>query len=202
MNKAIVAAIAVILAAFLAFLEKSNSSERAEQSALIGILYQRVDALEEKYLRVVTQNQIQASKITKLTIELSDKYSPDEALKTYIDNMPFPAWVKVVNGSGSAAEFTMWHLNREYEDVFNIRKESYIGKTDFEVWPQRLALGFYENDLSILNTEISACNREEIKYTPIGPIMESTEFVQVCKWRTKIMGKRAVAGQLLPSSGS
>lgn len=201
MNKTLIAAITTMLVGFLAFSADYISSLRSKDTEMISVLYERVGSLETMYTEVLSQNQSQVQEITKLNIQLAAKYLPDEALKEYLDNMPLPAWVKIVREEGGRPQFVMWYLNKEYEESFGIKKDLYIGKTDFDIWPKEIALGFYENDLSVFESLVSSCEMEEIKYTPLGPRMEGpTDIAKVCKWVTKIRGERAIAGQLLPTT--
>lgn len=199
MNGAVVGVVATILVGLIAFTADYIASTRVQDVELVKVLYNRVENLEGQYRKVAIMNQAQAANITKLTIQLATKYEPDQAVKEYIENMPFPAWVKVTQGEADDQEFVMWYLNEEYERMFSIPKERYIGKTDFDIWPKDIALGFYVNDLAVLNSSTSNCSDERITYTPTGPLIEgTTEHAQICKWPTVIGGKKAVAGQLLP----
>lgn len=199
MNGAIIGVIATLVVGVLAFTADYVSSTRVQDVELVKVLYSRVESLEGKYRRVALENRDQAANIAKLTIQLATKYEPDKVVKEYIENMPFPAWVKVTQGVADEQEFVMWYLNEEYERMFSIPKERYIGKTDFDIWPKEIALGFYQNDLAVLHSLTGNCTDERISYTPTGPLIEGTpEHAQICKWPTTIGGKKAVAGQLMP----
>jgi hypothetical protein len=198
-NGALVGIVTTVLVGLIAFTADYIASTRVQDVELVKVLYERVGTLEGQYRKVALANQAQAASITKLTIQLATKYEPDQAVKEYIENMPFPAWVKVTQGDTDSPEFIMWHLNDKYERVFSVPKERYIGKTDFDIWPKAIALGFYENDLEVLHSLTSNCADERITYTPTGLRIEgTTEHAQICKWPTTIGGKKAVAGQLMP----
>lgn len=201
MNGAVIGVIGTLAVGLLAFAAEYIASTRMQDVDLVRVLYERVEDLEGRYREVALANQSQAENITKLTIQLATKYEPDQAVKEYIDNMPFPAWVKVTQGDTDSPELVMWYLNDEYEEAFGVTKEKYIGKTDFNIWPKDIALGFYERDLAVLSSLSSHCSDESVLYTPIGPLVEATpEHAQICKWPTTIGGKRAVAGQLMSHS--
>lgn len=202
MNGYLTAAAAVVVGLF-ALIGDSLISEKNENIELVKVLYDRVENLESKYVKLSSTNHDQANSILKLRMQLATKYEPDQTIKDYIENMPFPAWVKVVQGDLNSPEFVMWYLNEAYERTFDVTKERYIGKTDSEIWPKGLALEFYKNDLLVLNSFSSNCRDESINYTPLGPLAKGeTEDTQVCKWPTTIGGKRAVAGQIMPLNNS
>lgn len=199
MAKYYITAIAAVLVGLIAYFSDVSTSSKTESTELVKVLYDRVKSLETNSIKVNQINHEQANSILKLRLQLATKYEPDDAVKAYIDNMPFPAWVKVTQGEVDAPEFVMWYLNESYESTFNKTRELYIGNTDFDIWPDPIAKRFYAKDLAVLSTYDSLCEDERMKYTPVGPkAVPKIRDVIVCKWNTTINGKRAVAGQVMP----
>lgn len=204
MNKGLVAAVVPLVVGLLVLIASLFGTESGKEVSQVKTLYDRVGALEDKYREVQLLNQKQTEKIAKLTIELATKYAPDLAVKEFMDNAPFPAWTKIAGEGGTIP--VMWHINSNYELDYKVSKEFYVGKTDYQVWPLEVADGFYKTDLFVLQNLIGTCEEESIKYTPTGPLLgplkdEPPTSVMICKWPTKIMGKLAIAGVVLPKGG-
>lgn len=86
------------------------------------------------------------AEITRLIVklQLGDITSPDAALRAYLDSIKFPSWCKIYDENENS--FYMWHLNRAYELFYDISFNSYIGRTDFDLYPQNIAQEYYNND--------------------------------------------------------
>lgn len=76
-------------------------------------------------------------------------------LLAILDNMPFMAWYKDINGIFIA-------VNQPFADGCGKTKEEIIGKTDFEVWPYELALKYLNDDLDVITTQKKKSIEEEI----------------------------------------
>lgn len=187
----VLAAVAAITVGVLTIIGDHLTSENHKDVELVKVLFERVEALETQYEGLIATNQTQAMNITKLKIQLATKYEPDEAVKEYIDNMPFPAWVKVVQGDLESPVFVMWYLNEAFEDFTGIPKEKYIGKTAFDLYPEEVAMKFQLADEEVLKEFSSLC------VTRPRTDKGNREHTQVCKWPTKVRGKDAVAGQMI-----
>jgi len=73
-------------------------------------------------------------------------------LKSFIDQMEFPAWIKVVRRDGDNIKFVMLEINLAYTEVFGIKRTDYVGKTDHDVWPKEIADSFSISDLRVWST--------------------------------------------------
>ena len=71
----------------------------------------------------------------------------EERFQIYMNNSPAIAWAK--DDQGRIA-----YLNRAYEERFHIRLADWLGKTDFEVWPPKIAQQFWESDQKVLASGI------------------------------------------------
>lgn len=191
-----------LVVGFLAMKADVYSASKGTETQLISILYDRVSTLEKRQTEMSESNKKQSLRITQLTIELAKKYESSEVLKKYLNTMPFPAWIKVVELNDNDPVFKMWHINPKYESEFGVSNERYLGKTDFQIWEVSMAKEFYRNDLAVYNSRSNLCEEEHLKYTPLGPSFQPLlETVKVCKWATTIDGKSAIAGQLFRSGG-
>lgn len=66
-----------------------------------------------------------------------------ERLKAFTSNSAVLAWMK-------DAEGRYVFLSGNYIQRFNLKPEDFLGKTDFELWPQEIAEEFRENDRKVL----------------------------------------------------
>jgi hypothetical protein len=156
------------------------SVKMADASSLTELnakLYERLAQLEERVEK-------QARQITTLTIELSRKYEPDGALRSYMNNMPFPAFIKIVErDAANNPIFINWHINPAYQTRYEIDRAAYKGATDFEMWPKEIATAYNSFDRYVLAIGKAQCDIV-IKQ-------------RVCKWPTIVEGKQAIAGIIL-----
>ena len=184
---AVVTAMATILGSYFVFAGSAKQSD-----------VDMVETLATQYKELQKTLFEQQSELISLRIELSRRYEASNVLKGYLDPMPNPAWIKVVRDADSATPtFVLWHINSAYEGFFGVTKALYVGRTDFDIWPNDIALAFYENDLKSLLKMGSHCIREEF---PQSPNSKKLLGGYVCKWVTEVDGQLAVAGQLLMDS--
>lgn len=195
---AVVTGLAAVWVGYLAFVAEEDTVEKYNNTEIVKVLYDRVDSLEASHKVLQEENIRQSVRITKLTIELSKKYESSVILKEYLDNMPFPAWIKVVEMVNSQPLFKMWHVNDEFESAFNISERRYRGKTDYDIWPDELSDKYYESDIEAYESQANLCVVEEVSLHPHDQGgLNVVEDALVCKWPTTVEGKSAIAGQLL-----
>jgi len=63
--------------------------------------------------------------------------------QAFMDNSPGLAWMKDVNGR-------YIYLNRPFSYLFNIQTSDWIGKTDFDIWPEVVARESHEHDQEVI----------------------------------------------------
>lgn len=125
----------------------------AQLSAIL-VLYFKFKKEAEKRAASVKEEVRQATKDIKASNAVTAR-EVNGMLRSIIDSVGVPAWVKIaiVSEEGNVS-FRMLHLNREFEDIFNIRAEDYCAKTDHEIWPKDIADTFYTNDLEVFATGV------------------------------------------------
>jgi hypothetical protein len=95
------------------------------------------------------------------------------------EEFPLPVWQKVKRGDKFIMQYTNPSFVKEFGHLFNNNQYNVIGKNDFEVWPEKFAQTFYENDIAVsimgkvLNTD------EEFIDKSGKPI-----YAKVLKWRS------------------
>jgi len=81
-----------------------------------------------------TATDIHELKVSEFALQESQ-----ERFQAFMDSSPALAWAKDEYGR-------YVFLNRAYEQRFGVRLQDWLGKTDFEVWPEELARFYKQND--------------------------------------------------------
>lgn len=181
---AIIAGVAALLGAY--FTSKGESA--AAEVQMVEALYFQVNDLQKLLFE-------QQKQLIALRAELAEKADPTAILKSYMNQNPYPAWVKKAEGGIGEQVFRMWHINPAYERQFGVRKDKYLGKLDKEIWPPLIAAEFERNDREVVDRFDAVCKIETVLeniYDKASKIMSA----EVCKWPFMLAGNVAVAGQL------
>ena len=83
-------------------------------------------------------------------------------LRTMIDNSPDAIYIKDLSGRKTLANPT------ELKNMGCKTEAEAIGKSDFEIYPQELAAGYFEDDQAVIQSGKPLINREEKIVTPAG----------------------------------
>ncbi len=97
--------------------------------------------LNKKHQESVTNKELEREIAERKGIETALLES-DERFKAFMNNSPAVAFMKDEQGR-------FVYLNEPFERCFNIRMTDWLGKTDFDVWPEELAQQFRENDRAV-----------------------------------------------------
>ena len=141
-----------------------------------------VGKLKESQDWVLTQNKELEGKIADRTAELENINAKlneelsireivektlresEDRFKTFMDNSPALAWIK-------SKEFSYLYVNAPMEKVFNRSLAEWIGKTDFDFWPEQQAKDLRDNDVEVLEKWESVDAIEELS-TPEGIVLQ------------------------------
>lgn len=147
--------------------------------------------LERRILLYEQDSNKQTNKIHELEKEIIELTLKIEVMEFAPFHLPLPMWMK-------NEKLVLDYINDEYERVFlsprGLKKEDYLGKSDFEVWPEKVAEMFREHDAEVLKTGTSFNGREDVV----------DENGKVTKWRVmKFIRKipRGVCGVAFPDNG-
>ncbi|MCH5377578.1 MAG: PAS domain S-box protein, partial [Planctomycetes bacterium] len=80
----------------------------------------------------------------------------DQRLRQILDNTSAVIYVKDTNG-----RYLL--INRQFEELFHVRQDHVVGKTDFDIFPREMAEAFRANDRRVLETG------EMLKVTEVAP---------------------------------
>lgn len=90
----------------------------------------------------------------------------ERLLTSIMNNTPAVIYVKDTNGI-----FT--YINREFENIFDLKQEDVIGKSLFDIFPEMIAEEMYKNDQAVLEST-SMLQTEEAAPHKDGPHIYST----------------------------
>lgn len=91
----------------------------------------------------------------------ADGLSPEEVMRSVIDNDPGISWVKK---RISASNYIMVRVSRGYAvTILHGAPEDYDGKRDDQIWPADMAAKFTVNDELVHTTQVGAHVNEELK---------------------------------------
>ncbi len=85
------------------------------------------------------------SDISELYRAELDKQNIEARFRLFMENSPTIKWIKDDDGR-------YVYMNKTFENFFGVRMDDWLGKTDFEIWPQALAETFRVADLAVLNS--------------------------------------------------
>lgn len=107
----------------------------------------------------------------------------EERFKAFMNNSPAVAFMKDEEGR-------FIYVNQPLERCFNIKMDDWLGKTDFDIWPEELALQFRKNDRTVLAAD-KTLEIVEVVPSPDGHLRHWLSF----KFPGKdISGRRLVGG--------
>ena len=181
---------------------RNDSENNKNKNEYIGELHRELEETRKKREALLRES---VRLETELLVCLSNsEKSYAEAYKiiaNYIEDMPYPAWAKIVEDDGSVINFRMAMLNKEYEKLYGISRYHYVGKLDRDIWGEEIAKGFWENDNYSYQFKIKQETIETFPLDPHSPIDEIKNPLvphNVVKWVFKIGSKWAVGGIAIP----
>ena len=107
---------------------------------IYGSTPRQLTAMQQETLGVLAR---QAAAHIELKRKARDLEISDSRFRAFMDASPMAAFIKDEEGR-------MVYCNRALADRFGAVPEDWIGKTDFEVWPQEVAEKFRRTDLPVL----------------------------------------------------
>ncbi|QNF34082.1 PAS domain S-box protein [Adhaeribacter swui] len=83
-------------------------------------------------------------------------FESEERFSAFMDNSPVLAWMKNTEN---------WHYsyaNATHKHVLGLSRDDVAGKSDYEVWPEPVAVALHQNDLEVVKSQRATEFREEI----------------------------------------
>ncbi|HWB13436.1 MAG TPA: PAS domain S-box protein [Pirellulales bacterium] len=84
-----------------------------------------------------------ARDITEQKLKAAALQESEERFAAFMDHSSAIAWAKDEQGR-------LVYFNKAYESRFQMKREDWLGKTDFDLWPPEIAQQFRENDRKVL----------------------------------------------------
>lgn len=171
---AIISAAGTFTASYLTFVSQSdaNSLARLDQAEkTISQLqkdyfdYRQALTLENNVLRIESDKIRKANillnlELLDLKIKLKKEYNRKELLQSFLDSLPFPAWIKTKREEDGL--FVMSMINDQYVMKYNIAKSKYEGATDYDLHPIDIAAAFEKADNEVLLQSNTVTTKEYV----------------------------------------
>jgi len=109
------------------------------QTDLLVMLARQVNARMELRLQ---RKQLQAA-LTEAERSRNELRASEERFRMFMDSSPFISFMKDTDGR-------LIFYNQRYADRFGISLTSWLGKNDFELWPEEQAQATRQNDIGVL----------------------------------------------------
>lgn len=109
------------------------------QVLALHVLARQVAARMELRLRRLEQDKLLRDR-ERLNKELT---AAQERFQAFMDESPFLSFIKSMDGR-------MMYYNRRFAERFGISRSAWLGKSDFDLFPQDDAVAYRENDLAVL----------------------------------------------------
>lgn len=110
------------------------------------------------------------------------QHKSEHLLRAFMDSCPAIAWIKNEQGR-------MVYLSRSFEDHFGAYMESWIDKSDADIWPPDLAERYRNSDLAVLE----AGQPMEFVEPAVSPDGSPSKWMSV-KFPLHVSGSRFIAG--------
>ncbi|NLX01205.1 MAG: PAS domain S-box protein [Syntrophomonadaceae bacterium] len=140
-----------------------------------------------KVLRVIGTH-IDITEIKKVQEDLNRTRGQ---LKAILDNLPFLAWFKDKEGRHI-------EINRVFEIASGLPRDQIIGKTDLDIWPMELALGYIADDKEVM-ADRKQINKEEQVQDKAGGIWFSTFKTPVFDQEGNVIGTTGISRDITES---
>ena len=209
--KTTILAVALTIAlGFVANLVDKESSDNITEVTQIKDFMNAQKDLNASLLEEVTKHKKEIDKLKEsadnwrnayikeklINLDLETKFKTQkteaEALASFVEDMPFAAWIKVKNDNGI---FIMTALNERFTATYGITKTMFLGKSDYEVFYNNLELAelYQIGDRRVADTGIPL--REKINVPNIDGILIESEYI---KFRINLPeGKTGVGGMII-----
>jgi len=101
----------------------------------------------------VQQRSLEAALVERDKVS-ADLRASEERFQIFMDNGPFVSYMKDADGR-------MLYYNRRLAQLFRVSSDQWLGKPDDEIWPEEIARGFRQHDVSVLQGGLPIERTEE-----------------------------------------
>ncbi|MFT6586075.1 MAG: hypothetical protein ACJAUY_000656 [Cognaticolwellia sp.] len=171
---ALISALGAFGASYVTFIGVADKTDlerltQAEQS----ITQMRKDYHELRTLLTLENNKLRKEaddlrksnillnlQVLDLKIKLKAEYDRKQLLQTFLDSLPFPAWIKTKREDGL---FVMEMINDAYVIKYQVTKKAYQGATDYKIHPRHLVKQYEKSDNLVISSNKPVTAHEEVK---------------------------------------
>lgn len=193
----IITSLAVLAGSWFAFESDSN---RADASRLESA-FKRIEYLETQMRQQQANSNAKIIELTGQVFRLQSQLDKDlnimDMFESFIDGLPFEAWVKEVEYVDGDAEITMLMINTQYEYTYGVSRNRYAGNTDAEIWGDEVAEKFRELDLQVLESKASKVFYQTYPRDPDFPNGLKVRKMVVKVYLELIDGKQMIFGMAI-----
>ncbi len=160
--------------------------------------YTRMEALELRVDALRKELNERNMLVIELRTALASNHDPMDTLYRYLESMDVPAWLKQYDPVDN--HFHMLYLNHEYERFYDVSMENYVGKTDFDIYPEDVAERYAAHDRAVYE------NKTFMRFIEYGRTASTgARMVPGVFWKFYVRladGRELIAGiQLVGASG-
>ena len=101
---------------------------------------------QEEALRTLARQVMRQLELRRVVRELDES---EQRFRAFMDNSPVITFIKDDAGR-------MVYANRRFEQCFRLSRAQWLGKDDFELWPDEVAKALREHDLNVLSGTATA----------------------------------------------
>lgn len=138
-----------LVTSLLTFFISRRKENRADIEQFVQLIREDNARLREKERELSKTQEKLNNKVLHMERQILMLQNKLILLESAHNDSPLPKWLKDENG-------TILALNESYEKTFLVplgkTMQDYIGKTDFDVWPETIARSFLENDRAAMET--------------------------------------------------
>ncbi len=106
----------------------------------LSIVITNLSEIKEAQRKLQRSHRELEKKVQERTRELKES---EDRFRNFMDNSPGIAWIKDQEGR-------YVYVSRSYERQFGIGPDEWLGKTDFDIWPDDIARTIWNNDLAVM----------------------------------------------------
>ncbi len=137
-------------------------------------------SLDNDFSKIISIRDISSRKMLEKTVNDSKKQ-----FLAILENLPFMAWLKDTEGRFIA-------VNKQFSENCKTAIEDILGKTDLDLFPEKLAEAYHKDDLYIIKTKKQKAVEEQIT-TPEGVKWFETFKVPISGMNGEIIGTTGYA---------
>jgi hypothetical protein len=159
--KFIISHLVTLAASFMVF----QSTVGKTDADILSTVLNRLEVIETQNEKLQEKLLILGAENVKLKMQLSENVTRVDLYQSFLDFLPFPAWIKTRDDDG---HFRMLMINNAYVYKYGVSKARYLGAKDSEVWSKQIAEGFKQADQAAFDSKNFVRTREMVPSGGVG----------------------------------